>query len=217
MDDVLKHQWPTQRRSLPGLRPSPSSEADGWGKAKMTVSDRKSRSGGWSTRQSVHRKWALAQRRSTKTNWTRKRSRAQENWGNEGPKAGMERKRMALPTWAICRAEVWDKAWRVPGATWLDLTMWLYIMWFCLLLTGLQELPTCSFVGACLHCSHGLHFTIFCCLLLIFNIPCVYSLPLQQHTVTSFAWALSSILSLCCSVRFRNMCICLGLCSLYKV
>lgn len=53
--------------------------------------------------------------------------------------------------------------------------------------------------------------------LLTFNILCVCCLPLQQHTVTSFAWALSSVPSLCSSVHFREMCICLGLCSLYKV
>lgn len=119
--------------------------------------------------------------------WTAERSPIPESWGEkplrqrwqlEQRTRGWKRKKEGQ----LCQCGLCSelKSERLPDGylAGLDLLMWLYAMRFSLLLTWLQELlnPAASLVHV-FHCYHDPCFNN----LLIFSIPRVFILSLQQH------------------------------------
>lgn len=183
---------------IPGPQPSPSSAGDRWRRAKMTLSDGKNYSQGWAISQSAWCERAKAdgesrvstQRRSMCSSlnhgkepdtWKlgRENSQAKATARTKNSRLEEKERRAVLPTWALFRVEVWEDTWWELGVARLDLLMWLYAMRFSLLLTWLQELLTqlrlwcMSFTTI----NRDSWFNN----LLIFSIPCVFILSLQQH------------------------------------
>lgn len=174
---------------IPGPQPSPSSGADRWRRASMTISDGKNYSQGWAITQSA---WCEREQRRMGNQghplreeawvqaWTVERSPIPKNWGEkplrqrwqlEQRTRGWKRKKKGQ----LCQRGLCSelKSERMPDGylAWLDLLMRLYAMRFSLLLTWLQELlnPAASLV----HVFHYYHDPCFNNLL-IFSIPCAF-------------------------------------------